>query len=93
MRGVYVRRRNSMDFGAGLGFCLAVLFVWIVSAVYKFTTNAGLAERVITLQAGETFVGVIERGRRRYIFIGHDWRKYQEHLSPDEIRLLKQEWY
>ena len=38
----------------------------------KATLRQSLQNNVMTLRAGETFVGVIERGKGHYIFIAHD---------------------
>ncbi len=47
----------------------------------------------MTLKEGEALVGVIERKRGRYVFIGDDLERYQESLTPQEIKLLRQEFY
>ena len=74
-----------------------VIFVvasaWIIWSIYRYNKNLLIPEQVVTLKEGETFVGVIERGRGQYVFIGNDLGRYEESLTPQEIRILKQEFY
>ena len=70
-----------------------VVFSGIVWRMYRLNKNAPLQEQVVALKEGETFVGVIERRRGRYVFIGDNVGRYEESLTPEEIRLLRQELY
>ena len=70
---------------------LVVLFAWMVRSIYRFNTNAPLQKQGVALKAGETFVGVIERRRGQYVLIGNDVGRYEEHLTPQEISILRQE--
>ncbi|SRR5260370_24726265 len=80
---------------AGIGLCmyggaLGILIGW---NIYRFKKNGLFPERSMTLKEGEALVGVIERKRGRYVFIGDDLERYQESLTPQEIKLLRQEFY
>lgn len=72
---------------------LVVSFSWMVRSIYRFNKTLPFEEQVVALKEGETFVGVIERRRGQYVFIGNDWGRYEENLTPQEIRLLRQEFY
>jgi|RhiMethySRZTD1v2_1073278.scaffolds.fasta_scaffold406726_2 hypothetical protein len=72
---------------------LLVVFLLVVLYVEKFKKIPRSSEQSMTLKAGETFLGVIERRRGRYIFIGHDWQRYEESLTLEEMRLIKEEFY
>jgi hypothetical protein len=43
------------------------------------------------LKEGETLVGVIQREHGQYVFIGTELERYQDTLTLEEIRLLRQE--
>ena len=68
-----------------------VVFSGIVWRIYRLNKNAPFQEQVVALKEGETFVGVIERRRGRYVFIGDNVGRYEESLTPEEISLLRQE--
>ena len=70
---------------------LVVLFAWMVRRIDKFHKNVLFQKQVVALKEGETFVGVMERRRGQYILIGNDWGRYEEHLTPHEISILRQE--
>ena len=70
---------------------LVILFAWMVRRINKFNKNLLLQKQVVALKEGETFVGVLERRRGQYILIGNDMRRYEKHLTPHEISLLRQE--
>jgi len=72
---------------------LVVSFSWMVRSIYRFNKKLPCEEQVVALKEGETFVGVIERRRGQYVFIGNDLGRYEESLTPQEIRLLRQEFY
>ncbi len=82
-----------MDFRILLCVYFLVVFSGIVWRMYRLNKNAPLQEQVVALKEGETFVGVIERRRGRYVFIGDNVGRYEESLTPEEIRLLRQELY
>jgi nitric oxide reductase large subunit len=59
---------------------LVVLVVWfarIMRGMYRFNTNAPLPQQVVALQEGETFVGVMERRRGQYVWIGNEVGRYE----------------
>jgi hypothetical protein len=68
-------------------------FVWIVRSMYVLYTQSGGPQQVVALTEGETFVGVIERRRGQYVFIVNDWGRYQASLTPQEIQILRAEFY
>ena len=82
-----------MDFINGVGIYLLALFLLVVLHVEKFKKIARSSEQVVTLKEGETFVGVIERKRGQYVFIGDDLQRYQGSLTPEEMKLIKEEFY
>ena len=76
-----------------IGVALVVLVVWLawmVRRIARFNTHAPLPQQVLALQEGETFVGVIERRRGQYVWIGNEVGRYEAHLTPHEISLLRQ---
>ena len=81
-----------MDFGTISIYFLVIFLVasWHVEKSEKIFRSS---EESMTLKEGETLVGVIERRRGRYIFIGHDWQRYEERLTLEEMRLIKDEFY
>jgi len=93
MRNVCLRRRNPVDFRLILCVYFLVVFSGIVWRMYRLNKKAPWQEQVVALKEGETFVGVIERRRGRYVFIGDNVGRYEESLTPEEIRLLRQELY
>jgi len=68
-----------------------VVFSGIVWSMYKLNKKAPWQEQVVALKEGESFVGVMERRRGQYVFIGDNVGRYEESLTPEEIRLLRQE--
>ena len=93
MRGVYFRRRILMKFSTGMYVLWVVTFLWIAWTVYRMRKDRVFQKQIVTLKEGETFVGVIQRGRGQYVFIGNDLARYQENLTPEEIRVLREEFY
>ena len=76
-----------------IGVALVVLVVWLVwmmRSISRFNNNALLPQQVVALQEGETFVGVIERRRGQNVWIGNEVGRYEAHLTPHEISLLRQ---
>jgi hypothetical protein len=82
-----------MNFSTGMYVLWVVVFLWIAWMVYRMRKNWLLQQQIVTLKEGETFLGVIQRGRGQYVFIGNDLERYHESLTPEEIRLLRQEFY
>jgi len=62
----------------------------MVRRIDRFDKNSPLQKQVVALKEGETFVGVIERGRGQYVLIGNDVGRYEENLTPHEISILRQ---
>ena len=85
------RPRNPVDFRIILCVYFLVVFSGIVWSIYRLNKHAPLQEQVVALKEGETFVGVIERRRGQYVFIGDNVGRYEESLTPEEIRLLRQD--
>lgn len=44
---------------------------------------------VVELSTGETFLGVLDRGYRNYLFIGDNPRKSYGDVTPEEAEFLK----
>ena len=82
-----------MNFSTGMCVFWAIAFLLIIWTVYRGNRHAFFPKQNVALKEGETFVGVIERRRGQYVFIGNDLERYQENLTPEEIRLLRQEFY
>ena len=82
-----------MEFINPIGIYLIVVFLLVVLHVDKFKKISCSSEQNIALKEGETFLGVIERRRGQYVFIGHDWQRYQESLTLEEMKLIKEEFY
>jgi hypothetical protein len=82
-----------MEFINPIGIYLIVVFLLVVLHVEKFKKISRSSEQSIALKAGETFLGVIERRRGQYVFIGHEWQRYQESLTLEEMKLIKEEFY
>jgi hypothetical protein len=59
--------------------------------MYRMRKNWGVPTQIVMLREGETLVGVIQRGQGQYVFIGTELERYEENLTPEEIRLLRQE--
>jgi len=59
--------------------------------MYVLNKQSAWQKQVVALKEGETFVGVIERRRGQYVFIGNDLGRYQASLTPQEIRILREE--
>ena len=53
----------------------------------------GIPETDRNAQRRQTLVGVVKRGHGQYVFVGTELERYQDNLTPEEIRLLKQELY
>ena len=70
-----------------------IVFAWMGRRMNTFHKNVLLQTQVVALKEGETFVGVMERRRGQYILIGNDWGRYEEHLTPHEISILRQALY
>ncbi len=80
-----------MDFRLILCVYFLVVFSGIVWRMYRLNKKAPWQEQVVALKEGETFVGVMERRRGQYVFIGDNVGRYEESLTPEEISLLRQE--
>jgi hypothetical protein len=93
MRGIYQRRRTLMEFINPIGIYFLVVFLLVVLHIEKFKKISRSSEQDMGLKEGETLVGVIERGRREYIFIGLDMQRYQGKLTQEEMRLIQEEFY
>jgi hypothetical protein len=68
---------------------LGGMVLYAVIRLYPYT-NTRRYEQVVTLKAGETFLGVIDRGKRDCLFIGDAPGRIYRHLTAEDIKLLKQ---
>ena len=64
----------------------------LLYAVIRFSpyTTRRRHKQVVTLKAGETFLGVIDRGKSDYLFIGDAPGRVYRNITAEEIKLLKQ---
>jgi hypothetical protein len=46
-------------------------------------------EQVVTLNAGETFLGVLDRRKGNYVFVGTNPQRAYADITPEEVTLLK----
>jgi hypothetical protein len=71
---------------------LYLLLVSIIGLclVFQLWVEREPRHQVMTLKAGETLLGVLDRGRGHYIFVGNDPRRSYAEITPDEVKLLKQ---
>ena len=67
--------------------CGLLLYVVIRFSRY---TNKRWHEQVVTLKAGETFLGVMDRGKRDCVFIGDAPGRAYRNITAEEVKLLKQ---
>jgi hypothetical protein len=65
------------------------LMVYPVIRFYHYTHTRRHAP-VLTLKAGETFLGVIDRGQRDCVFIGDAPGRTYRNLTPEDVKLLQQ---
>ena len=82
-----------MDFTTSMHIFWAVICVWMAWVAYRVRKNWVSPTRIVMLKEGETLVGVIQRGHGQYMFVGTELERYQDTLTLEEIRLLKQELY
>jgi hypothetical protein len=82
-----------MDFTTSMHIFWAVICVWIAWTAYRVRKHRVSPTQIVMLKEGETLVGVIHRRHGQYVFVGTELERYQDNLTPEEIRLLKQELY
>jgi hypothetical protein len=82
-----------MDFTTSIHVFWAVICVWMAWVAYRVRKTRVSPKQIVMLKEGETLVGVIQRGHGQYVFVGTELERYQDNLTPEEIRLLKQELY
>jgi hypothetical protein len=87
------QKEKLMNFSTGTYVFWVMTFLLIMWTVYRVHRSSFFRKQVVALKAGETFVGVVERRRGQYVFIGNDLARYQDDLTPEEMSLLKQEFY
>ena len=63
--------------------------VLIVLSRWYASTNKG-PKQVLTLKAGETFLGVLDRGKSDSLFIGDAPGRAYRNITAEEVKLLKQ---
>jgi hypothetical protein len=66
-----------------------VLFYTMIRC-YQYAKMRGY-EQVVTLREGETFLGVLDRGKRDCLFIGDAPGRIYRNLTAEDVRLLKHE--
>jgi hypothetical protein len=67
---------------------LGIAVLIVLSRWYASTTKG--PKQVLTLKAGETFLGVIDRGQRGALFIGNAPGREYRNLTAEDVKLLKQ---
>ena len=67
---------------------LGVIVFIVLSRWYSSTHKE--PTQVLTLKAGETFVGVMDRGKSDYLFIGDAPGRVYSQITAEEVKLLKQ---
>ena len=82
-----------MDFTTGIHVFWAVICVWMAWTAYRVRKHRVSPTQIVMLKEGETLVGVIQRGHGQYVFVGTELERYQDNLTPEEIRVLRQELY
>jgi hypothetical protein len=79
-------RRKSVE----IHVLLAGGIVLYVVIRFYYYTNKRRHEQVVTLKAGETFLGVLDRGKRDSLFIGDAPGRSYRNITAEEVKLLKQ---
>ena len=82
-----------MDFTTSMYIFWAVICLWMAWTAYKMRKDRVAPKQIVMLREGETLVGVIQREHGQCVFIGTELERYQDTLTLEEIRLLKQELY
>jgi hypothetical protein len=72
------------------------IHIWLISAVvfivlsrWYTSTHKGPTQ-VLTLKKGETFLGVMDRGKHDSLFIGDAPGRAYRNITAEEAKLLKQ---
>jgi len=65
------------------------VIVFVILSRWYAATNKG-PKQVLTLKTGETFLGVLDRGKRNAVFIWDAPGRAYKNITAEEGRLLKQ---